>query len=143
MQDILIEGTVCAATDPAVGAVVLQDDSAVALIDLGDGMPELSAGDSIRIEGKCLLRRRGVGLEVSSFPVVDNDGIHGGITNSGDITLTAGRHPLRLEWFNLLRGFSLDVAWSPPGGLPAAGSAPAKSESALPLDTGTGLVALR
>jgi signal transduction histidine kinase/RNase P/RNase MRP subunit p29 len=118
VRDILLEGTVCAATDPTIGTVVLQDDSGVALIELGDELPEFSAGDRIRIEGKCLLRRRGIGLGISPLPLVDNDGIHGSITNSGDITLTAGKHPLRLEWFNLLRGFSLDVAWNLPGASP-------------------------
>src|SRR5690348_1838128 len=57
-----------------------------------------------------------MGIKLSSLPIVDNDGVHGAITNAGEITLTAGRHPLRLEWFNQLRDFSLRVAWQPTNG---------------------------
>lgn len=115
VQDVSLEGIVCAATDPAVGAIVLQDDSAVALIVLNSDQPGIAAGDRIRIQGRGLLRRRGMGVSLSSVPLVDNDGIHVATTSRGEIILAAGRHPLRLEWFNLLLGFSLDVAWNPPG----------------------------
>ncbi len=113
--DVKLEGTVCAATDPEMGVIILQDDSGVALIELGNDQPGIAAGDKIRIEGQnCLLRRREMGVKITSAPVVDNDGVHGAITKYGEITLTAGRHPVRLEWFNQLRDFSLRVAWQPP-----------------------------
>ena len=113
--DVKLEGVVCAATDPATGVIILRDDSGVALIELGNDQPEMSPGDKIRIEGQnCLLRRRDMGVKICSAPVVDNDGVHGAVTNYGEITLTAGRHPVRLEWFNQLRDFSLQVAWQPP-----------------------------
>jgi signal transduction histidine kinase len=117
VRDIRLDVTVCAATDP-IGAVVLQDDSAVALITLGNEQPEISAGDRIRINGKCLLRRRQMGVALSGVPLVDNDGIHQAVTNSDEIILRAGRYPLRLEWFNLLRGFSLEVNWNLSGAPP-------------------------
>ncbi len=113
-REIRIEATVCAATDPALGVLILQDDSDVALIELGNEQPNVSVGDRVRIEGHCLVRRRDMGIKLSTLPVVDNDGVHGAVTNSSSITLTAGRHPLRLEWFNQFREFSLQVAWQPP-----------------------------
>ena len=127
VRGVSIEGTVCAATDPAMGIIILQDDSDVALIELGSDQAAISAGDRIRIEGQCLIRRREMGLKLSSVPVVDNDGVHGAFTNSGEITLTAGRLPLRLEWFNQLRDFSLNVFWQIPG----AASLPVPSSSLL------------
>ena len=39
-------------------------------------------------------------LFVNGREVVDNDGDHGVLERSGDIELTAGRHVLRVEWFN-------------------------------------------
>ena len=118
VQEVSLEGTVCAATDPALGAIVLQDDSAVALIEIGDGQTNISAGDRIRIEGKCLLRRRQMGVSLVPLPLVDNDGVHEPITKSAEINLTAGRYPLRVEWFNLLRTFSLEVTWNVAGEAP-------------------------
>jgi len=116
VREIRLEGTVCAATDPELGVIILRDDSDVALLELGNEQSGISAGDRIRIEGHCLLRRRDMGIKLSTPPIVDNDGVHGAVTNYGEITLTAGRHPLRLEWFNQLRDFSLIVAWRPPAG---------------------------
>lgn len=113
--DIALEGTVCASTDPMIGVVILRDASDVALVELGDDQPEILPGDKIRIEGKkCLLRRRDMGVQISAMPVVDNDGVHKQISVSGKITLTKGRHPLRLEWFNQLRDFSLEVTCQGP-----------------------------
>ncbi len=114
VREVKLEGIVCAATDPSMGVIILQDDSDAALLELGNEQPNLSAGDRIRIEGQCLLRRREMGIKLSTLAVVDNDGVHGAVTNYGEITLTAGRHPVRLEWFNQLREFSLQVAWQPP-----------------------------
>jgi signal transduction histidine kinase len=111
--NVKLEGTVCAATDPSMGVIILQDDSDAALLELGNEQSGISAGDKIRIEGQCLVRRREMGIKLSALPVVDNDGVHGAVTNHGEIALTAGRHPVRLEWFNQLREFSLKVAWQP------------------------------
>jgi signal transduction histidine kinase len=115
VRNVRLEATVCAASDPAIGVIILKDDSDTALVELDSDQPAVFPGERIRIEGAdCLLRRRAMGVKISALPVVDNDGVHGVVTNSGKITLAAGRHPLRLEWFNQLRGFSLAVAWQLP-----------------------------
>jgi signal transduction histidine kinase len=117
--DVNLEGTVCAATDPTIGAIILQDTTDVALIELGPDQPAVLAGEKIRIEGKnCLLRRRDMGVKISAVPVVDNDGVHVATNMPGQIRLTAGRYPLRLEWFNQLRDFSLSVTWQRPDANP-------------------------
>jgi hypothetical protein len=46
--------------------------------------------------------------------VVDNDGLHGMRTRSGDIALAAGRHPMRLEFFENGGGAGLHLRWSGP-----------------------------
>jgi len=46
--------------------------------------------------------------------VVDNDGLHGMRTRSGDIALAAGLHPMRLEFFENGGGAGLRLRWSGP-----------------------------
>lgn len=68
-------------------------------------------GDQIEIqEQHCLLRRRDLGVKISAAPLVDNDGIHIQTNRTGEVRLTAGRHPLELDWFNQFRDFVLEVA---------------------------------
>ncbi len=122
--DVDLEGIVCDATDPSIGVVILRDATGVALIELGVDEPKILVGEKVRIEGRnCLLRRRDMGVKISAVPLVGNDGTHIVTTVPGKIRLAAGRHPLRLEWFNQLRDFTLEVTWqmsnAPPEAIPA------------------------
>ena len=54
-------------------------------------------------------------LYINNDVVVDNDGDHGVITKSGSITLTEGRHPIRVEWFNGGGGYWLGTYIEGPG----------------------------
>ncbi|MEZ4700990.1 MAG: alkaline phosphatase family protein [Rhodothermales bacterium] len=54
-------------------------------------------------------------LYVDGKEVVNNDGDHGVIERSGDMDLTAGRHALRVEWFNGGGGKWLGVFYEGPG----------------------------
>ncbi|MEO6949771.1 MAG: alkaline phosphatase family protein [Ginsengibacter sp.] len=54
-------------------------------------------------------------LYIDGNEVVNNDGSHGVISNSGDIELTKGRHAIRVEYFNSLGGFWLDAYYKGPG----------------------------
>lgn len=47
-------------------------------------------------------------------PVVDNDDIHTMTEKSGTIYLTAGKHPLRLDWFNQEFPLGLEVYYQGP-----------------------------
>ncbi len=51
----------------------------------------------------------GSNLYINDKKVVDNDGDHGVKESSGDIKLEAGKHPIRVEYFNGGGGYWLDV----------------------------------
>jgi len=57
----------------------------------------------------------GSNLYIDGKKVVDNDGSHGVIGKSGDIDLKAGRHIIRIDYFNSLGGFWLDAFYKGPG----------------------------
>jgi len=63
-------------------------------------------------------------LLVAGRPVVDNDGLHGPAEERGAIPLTAGRHALRVEWFNKTGGATLGLRF----GLQGAELAPVPAE---------------
>ena len=54
-------------------------------------------------------------LYVGDQEVVNNDGPHGMVTKSGDITLRSGFHPIRVNYFDQGGGDGLNVEWSGPG----------------------------
>lgn len=108
--DVRLEATVCAASRAEVGAVIVQDDTGVELLELGDFAPPLQPGDHIQLAGEhCLVRQRETGLEISAAPVVDDDGAHPMKEADGAVTLTAGYHPLRLDWFNSVAAYGLEL----------------------------------
>ena len=53
------------------------------------------------VEGNGIIARRGAGFRIGAKgSVVDNNGIHAMTEKSGAIYLKAGRHPIRVDWFN-------------------------------------------
>jgi hypothetical protein len=54
-------------------------------------------------------------LSIDDQVVVDHDGLHGETSKDGTITLTAGYHSLRVEFFEAGGGQVLRLAWLPPG----------------------------
>ncbi len=54
-------------------------------------------------------------LSVDGKAIVNNDGDHGVLEKNGGITLTAGKHPIRVEYYNGEGGFWLDVLYRGPG----------------------------
>jgi signal transduction histidine kinase len=118
-RSIRLEGVVCAARRPGVGVVVVQDDTAVELLELGRRTEEILPGDRIRIEGtSLLLRRRELGAQISAAPLIDNDGLHPFRMLTGETVLKAGRVPVEVDWFNCLRIFGLDVLCQGTNGQP-------------------------
>jgi len=116
-RDVDLEVTVCAASRPTAGVLIVQDPSGVELLQVGPLAEQLVPGDRIRIRrSSCLLRERELGVELSAAPLVNNDGLHGAISKVGEAELKAGRIRLRVEWFNYWRTFALDVSWAGPGG---------------------------
>ncbi len=54
-------------------------------------------------------------LWIGDSLVVDNDGLHGMVEKSGTIALAAGRHPIRVEFFENFGGAGLIVRWAADG----------------------------
>jgi len=54
-------------------------------------------------------------LFIDGKEVVNNDGNHGVMEETGSVELTAGRHPVRVEYYNNGGGFWLDVFYKGPG----------------------------
>lgn len=54
-------------------------------------------------------------MYIDQKPVIDNDGDHGVITVSNTVSLTKGRHPVRVEWFNGGGGYWLAAYIEGPG----------------------------
>ncbi|MCF2443694.1 alkaline phosphatase family protein [Dyadobacter sp. CY345] len=54
-------------------------------------------------------------LFIDGKEFVDNDGNHGVMEETGSIELTAGRHPIRVEYYNNGGGFWLDAFYKGPG----------------------------
>jgi signal transduction histidine kinase len=97
------------------GMLVLQDPSGAEALELEFGQDFPAAGERVRIEGKALLTRRNSAIRIGSRgAVVDNNGVHAMVERSGKVYLEAGRHPLRVEWFNGVKGAGLEVECEAP-----------------------------
>jgi signal transduction histidine kinase len=111
-RDVNLEVTVCAASRPQLGVLIVQDESGAELLEIGSFDRDILPGARIVIKGRdCLLRKRGLGVEISPQPVVDNDGLHPRRTATGAVALKAGLNPLRVDWFGYLWGFNLEVSY--------------------------------
>ncbi|HEX3627822.1 MAG TPA: ATP-binding protein [Verrucomicrobiae bacterium] len=117
VRDVQLDATVCAASDPSIGVLVLKDSTDAVLVELGAGQPKIVPGDKIWIQHKnCLLRRRDIGVQISTAPLVDNNFVHDKLTSQGGAYLTAGLKPLTLEWFNQSHPPYLKVSFWPLAG---------------------------
>jgi hypothetical protein len=54
-------------------------------------------------------------LRIGATTVVNNDGLHGMVEASGTIALAAGRHAIRIEFFERSSGAGLIATWQGPG----------------------------
>ena len=112
-RDVDLSVTVCAASRPEVGVLIVQDETGVELLEVGGFGREIVPGEQIRIRRRsCLLRKREMGVEISALPVVNNDGLHPARAVFGEARLPAGKIPLRVEWFNYWNAFALEVQWA-------------------------------
>jgi signal transduction histidine kinase len=135
-RDVRLEVSVCAASRPGVGVLVVQDDSGVELLEIGSFEREIRPGEIIRIQGNyCWLRKRDLGVEISPQPVVDNDGLHFRRTLNGTVTLKAGLNPLRLDWFGYTREYILEVSYGLSNG-PVQGMSPTNLFHAVMTENG-------
>lgn len=111
-RNVDLSVTVCAASRPKVGVLIVQDSSGVELLEIGSFDRDIRPGDRLVIRGwYCLFRKREMGIEISPQPVVDNDGLHFRRTMPGTVRLKAGPVPMRLEWFGYTREFNLEASY--------------------------------
>jgi len=95
-----VEGVVCALL-PGRNLVVLQDDSASALLEIPALAAPLRVGDRLELAGDhCDLTANRFWIQVGTAPVVESDGDRPREWKGGGVFLEPGRHPIRLEWFN-------------------------------------------
>ena len=110
-----LAGDVLWANGPA-GEIVLQDDSGMALLEMDLRGQPVSASHHVRLSGNGTVTHSGGRYRLGvNGPVVDNDGLHAMQEKSGACWLRAGRHPLRLDWFNRAADYGLTVEYSGPG----------------------------
>lgn len=109
-----LEGTVLA-VDCDFGPLFLQDSSGVAALDVDVKGAKLQAGQRIRLCGTNYVSYTDIGLSLGTTPVADADGLHSTIEREGTVFLKAGRHPLKVNWFNWVATAYLKVAYSGPG----------------------------
>jgi signal transduction histidine kinase len=110
-----LEGNVWWA-NPAQGRLVLQDATGVQELELDCGASEPHAKERVRLEGNGTVARRGAAFRLGARgPVVDNNGLHGMIEKSGAVYLDPGWQPIRVDWFNRVEKFGLEVEYEGPG----------------------------
>ncbi len=111
---VSLEGDVLWA-DPAQGKFVLQDASGTEELAMGLHGQLPQPGQRVRLEGEITIARRGAGVQLGVMgPVVDDDGIHTMIEKSGAVYLRAGRWPIRVDWFNGVEKYGLEVDYQGP-----------------------------
>jgi signal transduction histidine kinase/uncharacterized protein YdeI (BOF family) len=112
---IHLEGTVWWA-NAAQGRFVLKDESGAAELEMDLAGQPVQPGQRVRVEGNGIIARRGAGFRIGAKgSVVDNNGIHSMIEKSGAVYLEAGRHPIRVDWFNCVEKYGLEVDYEGPG----------------------------
>jgi signal transduction histidine kinase len=108
---ISIEGTVLWISQ-ARDQLILQDGSGgVAISADFSNQPSVAFGEKILIKASCLVGRG----EITCTPLVNNDGTHSLSEAAGTVFLSKGFYPIRVEWFNALGQFGLNVDWEAPG----------------------------
>jgi signal transduction histidine kinase len=101
--------------NPASGKFVLKDDSGAEELEMDWQGQLLEPGQRVLLEGNGTITPAGSGFKIGATgAVVNNDGVHGMVEKSGAIFLKAGRNPIRLEWFNGVEKYGLEVDYQGP-----------------------------
>jgi signal transduction histidine kinase len=112
---VRLEGNVWWANS-SEGKLVLQDVSGVTELEMDLTGQPVEAGQRIRLEGDGVITKLGDGFKIGiKGPTVDNNGVHTMIEKSGSVYLKAGRQPIRVDWFNGLEEYGLEVDYEGPG----------------------------
>jgi hypothetical protein len=102
---------------PGKDSLYLQQHSNLLLVEADLRNHTITASDQIEIEGQCLVGDHGARFTFGTSPLVDNNGVHAEVERTGQIYLTAGRHPFRVGYFNRLGDFAFSVHVQGPDGV--------------------------
>lgn len=94
--------------------LVLADESGAAPVRLAFPGGPPRAGQRLGVEGRCTAQRSGMAFTLVPAVVVNNDGLHLPVEQSGSLELQAGWQPIRLCWFNRRGEAALKVAYEGP-----------------------------
>lgn len=98
------------------GVMALRDSSCVEFIQAGIQGKDIAAGATIRMEGTGIaVTTRQFGLALAPAMLVDNDGNHASVTETGTVFLKAGFVPVALKWYNGLQECELALEYEGPG----------------------------
>jgi signal transduction histidine kinase len=102
--------------NPASGKLVLKDDSGAEELEMDFQGQSVEAGQRVSLDGNGTITPTGAAFKLGvRGPVVNNDGVHGMNEKSGAAFLKAGRNPIRVEWFNGVEKYGLEVDYQGPG----------------------------
>lgn len=92
--------------------LIFQDDSGGVAVQMDlRNQPSVQPKQRVLMEGTCLADHRGLNFGA----VIDNDGIHASTENSVGLYLSAGIHPISIEWFNGPADYELGLECMGPG----------------------------
>ena len=115
VANISLTGVVCAASARS-GLLVLSANGMAEQLEMDLAGNNFSPGQIVRVSGeRCEVLRRRTGIGLRRLPLVDNDGLHGVREATNSVALAAGRHPIKVEWFNAGGPAALKVQYSGPG----------------------------
>jgi signal transduction histidine kinase len=101
--------------DPSSHQMVLHDASGTEMLELDLPAQPLPPGQRVVVEGNGTVTRVANGFRLGVIgPVVDNNGAHAMVEKSGAVFLAAGRQPFRLDWFNGINDYGLQVEYQGP-----------------------------
>lgn len=107
-----IEGTV-GWSNQSTRELIIYDETGIVPIELDRWDVALEAGTRVGIEGRASI---GEGrCEFGTRPLIDNDGTHVPRARSGSMTLTAGLHPVELDYFQRDGQTALKLRYEGPG----------------------------
>jgi hypothetical protein len=102
--------------NPSSGTLVLKDDSGAEELEMDFQGQSVEAGQRVSLDGNGTITQTGAAFKLGARgPVVNNDGVHGMNEKSGAAFLKAGRNPIRVEWFNGVEKYGLEVDYEGPG----------------------------
>ena len=112
LADLELDATVFIC-DTNTGSLILQDSSDTEMLEVDQLSDNFQPGDIIHIDAKrCMLSAGDFGVFVTTPPLLDDDGVHGRQEVTCEQYYSAGRHPLRLDWFNQHLGSDLEISSS-------------------------------